>query len=153
MSYQAWRCNSQQTLKLFCDQAQKLFEEHKYVTFRWAVGEDRSYDQNALFHVWLTEYAAHLINKNKKDISPGELAGMKRIAKREYYLDTGDAFMVHKIVNPRTGDTKTDYTSSKDWKRGEMFNVLTWLQLRAANDGLVLESKGEFNKLQREQAA
>lgn len=151
MSGQAWRCNSEPTLKLFYEHAKKLFDEHKYVTFRWSVGADRSYDQNALFHVWLTEYAAHLLSRNKSDIGPAELAGMKRTAKAAYYRETGADFMVHKIKNFFTGEERTDYTSSKNWKRGEMFDVLTWLQGKAAQDGLVLESKGEFHKLQREQ--
>ena len=58
--------------------------------------------------------------------------------------------MIHEVVNPRNGDTKKDYTSSARWLRGEMFLVLTWMQMIAAEDGLILEAKGQFSKLQRE---
>jgi hypothetical protein len=77
---------------------------------------------------------------------------MKRHMKRMCYLENGWKFMVHEVVNPAdTEQRKLDFTSSTDWKRGEMFDFLSWAQMKAAHDGLILESKGEFNKLQREQ--
>ncbi len=152
MSGQSWTTNSEATLTNFIANARKLYDEHKYLTWPMPrIGPDRSLDQNALFHVWLTEYAAHLSRIDKRDVCKGLLAGMKRATKGRYYAHTGESFMVHTITDPLTGRTRKDYTSSKDWKRGEMFAVLTWLQMEAANDGLVLESKGEFNKLQKEQ--
>lgn len=131
-----------------------LFEEHKYLSLVVRIGTDRSLDQNALFHVWHTEYAAYLLSKDKRNVTRGELEGVKRITKKNYYNETGLAHMVHRVVNPFNPEqSKLDYTSSADWKQGEMFDFLTWLQMKAAGDGLVLESKGEFNKLQKQQRA
>ena len=149
---QAWTTNSESTFSAFITNARKLYDEHKYLTWPAPrIGPDRSLNQNSLLHVWLTEYAAHLARVDKRDVCKGLLAGMKRATKGRYYAYSGESFMVHTITDPLTGRSKQDYTSSKDWKRGEMFAVLTWLQMEAANDGLILESKGEFNKLQREQ--
>lgn len=130
-----------------------LYEKHKYVTLSPRIGPDRSLNQNSLFHVWCTEYAAHLLGKDKKQVTKGELAGMKRQAKRMYYAETGSPWMVHEVVNPKNqSERKKDFTSSADWKQGEMFLVLTWLQVKGAEDGIVLESMGEYQKLQREAA-
>ena len=146
--------NSPGSLVLFGIFAKRLFLERKYITFTWRIGEDRSLDQNALFHVWCTEWAAFLLSKHKKTVTREELAGMKKIVKREFYLERGYSWLVMRPVNPRTQEQgQAEYSSSADWKLGEMFEVLTWVQLRAAHDGLILESKGQFNKLQREQIA
>lgn len=149
-----WTVNSEQTKAAFKAQVDRWWDEHKYLTFDAPrVGPDRSIPQNSLFHVFLTEYAAHLTPCHPKEVTAGMLEGIKRSVKGMYYSETSDAFMVHKVYCPLTKRQKTDFTSSKSWKRGEMFNVLTWLQCHAAERGCILESKGEFSKLQREQNA
>lgn len=144
--------NSEHSLNAFLVNARALFEKHKYVTFPAPrIGPDRSLDQNALMHLWLTEYAAHLAKCDKREVTPGMLEGIKRTMKGGFYSYTNAAYMVHTVKCPKTGREKNDYTSSKSWKKGEMFDFLTWLQLQASYDGCVLESKGEYAKLQREQ--
>jgi hypothetical protein len=151
---ESWVINSDHSEAAFIANVKKLRAEHKYITYSAPrIGADRSIDQNALFHVWATEYAAFLLKKSKKEVSSGELDGMKRIIKREYCRAHPNHFMVHEIVNPRTGETKKDYTSSANWKSGEMFMVLEWMQMQAAHDGLILESIGQYAKFQREQNA
>jgi len=145
--------NSAHATLAFATIVRTLFAEYPYITFSWRFGEDRSIDQNSLFHVWLTEYAAHLLKKDKKQVTKGEVEGMKRHVKKTYYHQTGYAFLVHEIVNPKTPEQKRrEFTSSSDWKVPEMFEFMTWLQMMAANDGLVLESKGQYQKLQKENA-
>lgn len=143
--------NSIQSLQAFLAMLPGLFEQHKYITFSWRIGKARSLDQNALAHVFFTEYAAHLLRKDKRDVTKGEVEGMKRHAKREYYRETGYPWLIHTVVNPATGQTKKDFTSSKSWKKGEMMDFLSWLQMKAANDGLILESKGEYAENLRKQ--
>jgi len=145
--------NSAPSLLAFNKNVEKLFSKHRYLTFSAPrIGADRSLNQNALFHVWCTEYAAYCASITKKEVSKGLLVGMKRIVKKRFTSSHPHCYgwMVHEVINPFTGETKKDYTSSADWKKGEMFLVLTWLQMLAAEDGLILESKGEFAKLQRE---
>jgi hypothetical protein len=142
--------NSLPSLVAFIAFVKELLGQWKYVTFTWRIGEDRSLDQNALMHVWCTEYAAFLLTKDKRAVSKPELEGMKRWAKKCYYAEFGYPWMVFAPIHPKTKEEGAiQYTSSKDYKQGEMFQFLTWLQMTAANDGLVLESKGEFNKLQK----
>jgi len=154
MKQETFTVNSATSAMAFYRFVQTLFAEHKYLTFSWRIGEKRSLDQNALLHVWLAEYAAHLLGKDKKSVTRGELEGMKRHAKRMYYLETGFPWLVHEVVNPaKPAERKRDFTSSKTWKRGEMYLFLTWLQMKAATDGLILESRGEYAELQRKEAA
>lgn len=151
ISEEGWTVNSEHTYTAFVATVKKLWLEKKYLTFSPPrIGPDRSIDQNSLFHVWLTEYAAHLLNKDKKQVVPGEVEGMKRFAKEQYYLEYKYPWMVHKVICPKTGRNKTDYTSSKKYGRNDMYYFLCWLQGLAAQDGLVLESKGEHEKIHRE---
>ena len=141
--------NSDPTWRLTVDKLLALYEKHKYVTIDYRLGEDRSLDQNSLFHVWLTEYAAYLLRKDKRDVLKGEVEGMKRAIKGGFYKETGRIWMIHEVINPKNPDQrKRDFTSSKTWKVPEMFELLTWLQATGINDGIVLESKGQFKKLQ-----
>lgn len=152
MSGEGETVNSEHSWKAYVVIARAYYDKYKYVTFpKPRIGRDRSLDQNALFYVWLTEYAAHLLKVDKKSVRKGVIEGMKRTVKKEFYLETGQSFMIHEVHSPLTGERKRDYTSSGDWKVGEMFMVLTWLQMFAANDGVVLESIGQYEKFKREQ--
>lgn len=145
-----WVINSDHTELAFISHVKRLYQEHKYITFNAPrIGKDRSLDQNSLFHVWATEYAASLLKKTTKQVEKGELAGMNRIIKKRFNATHPNNFMVHDVIDPFTGDSKRDYTSSGTWKTGEMYMVLEWLQLYAANDGVILESTGQYEKLQR----
>ena len=148
--------NSEKSLFDFFEKVRVLFYEHKHITFsKPRIGESRSLSQNALFHVWCTEYAAFCTGVDKKNIDYGVLSGMKRISKRYFLLDNPHCskWMTMDIVNPFTNEAKKDYTSSASWKSGEMFMFLEWLQNHAAKNGLILESKGEFASKQRRQQA
>lgn len=153
MAGESFTINSITSLSAFRKYTEDLFKEHGYITFSAPrIGADRSMDQNALLHVWITEYLALKLKKDKRDVSEGEKEGMKRIIKKEF-TSTHPAcyqWMVYLVINPLTGYSRKDYTSSKSWKRGEMYLVLTWFQMVAADEGIILESKGQFNKLQRE---
>ena len=149
---EAFTINSPTSRLAFNTYVDKLYSEHKYITFSAPrIGADRSHSQNALFHVWATEYVAYRLNKNKKDVSKGELNGMKIIIKQRYAAAHPDSFnwITESVVNPFNLKVKKGYTSSSDWKKGEMYLVLTWFQMVAAEDGLILESRGEFARLQR----
>jgi len=143
--------NSEISCAAFARWAHEKWKEHKYLTFVFRAGVERSLDQNALFHIWLSLYAAHLGKIDHRNVSEEMIEFMKRKAKHLYYLQTGSDWLVKTLVNPRTGAKgKPYYRSSAEYKTGEMFQLLTWLQNTAANDGLVLESKGQYQKLQKE---
>ena len=145
-----WTIDSDHTEAAFFARAKALRAEHGCITYTAPrLGKDRSHDQNSLFHVWCTEYAAHLLNKTKKAVTKGELEGMKFMVKKRFNAQHPNNFMIHDVVDPFTGKSKKDYTSSADWKVGEAFMVMEWLQLFAANDGLILESLGQYEKLKR----
>ena len=153
MAGEAWVINSESSKKAFIANLEKIYAEHPYITYAAPrIGADRSLGQSALMHVWCSEWIAHKLGKHYKSVESNELAGMKRTVKKLYYISNPDAhWMIHTITDYSTGATRKDYTSSADWTTGEMFSVLEFMQNTAANDGVVLESKGKFAKLQREQ--
>lgn len=140
--------NSDLSMRAFCVFAENVFREKKFITFSWRIGEKRSVDQNALFHLWLTELACHFAKCGKKEVSAGMLEGLKRTVKGLYYREHPDVWMIHDIKCPLSGRSKKGFTSSASWKRGEMFMVLSWLQMFAAENGCVLEARGEYKILQ-----
>lgn len=146
--------NSTVSRQAFNKWVDDLQRDHGYITFSAPrIGADRSLDQNSLFHAWLTEYVAYRLKIDKREVSKGLLQGMKDMVKRNYTAAYPDSYqwMVFEVVCPIDQQvTRKDYTSSKDWKKGEMFQVLTWFQMTAAQDGCILESKGQFEKAQRE---
>jgi hypothetical protein len=143
--------NSPTSLVAFASFVASLFRDKKYLTFTWRIGQDRSLDQNALLHVWLTIYAAYLLGKDRRVVTEAELEGIKKTAKRRFYAETGASWVVIQPIDPFTGELLNPVLrSSKNYTREEMFHFLTWLQMTAAGDGLVLESKGQYAKLQRE---
>lgn len=143
--------NSIITRDFFHKFVDEIYEKNKYVTFSWRIGADRSLSQNSLLHVWLTEYAAFILNVDKKSIEGAHLNGIKRRSKKQFYNETGHAWMLSEVYDFSNGSMSKVFASSKDYKTPEMFEFLTWLQHVALHDGCVLESKGEFNKLQRSQ--
>jgi len=149
---EAWVLNSDTSKKAFIANVEKLYDEHKYLTYGAPrIGADRSLGQNALLHCWLTDFGCHLAKCHYTQFTDGMMEGIKKTMKGLFYREYPYEWMVHEVVCPLTKRKKTDYTSSSKWKQGECFLVLTWLQNFAATQGCVLESKGEFQKLQREQ--
>lgn len=148
----AFTINSKHSLTAFYKYAGDLFHEHKFITFdKPRIGKDRSLSQNALLHVFLATYCAHLLKKDRRTLSEAELEGMKLSAKARFYGATGHSWMVVQAKSPRNGKEKQVYRSSAKYLKGEMFEFLTWLQAEAANDGLILEAIGEFQRLLKEQ--
>ncbi|WP_020209020.1 hypothetical protein [Gilvimarinus chinensis] len=149
---QSFRINSEHTWNCFVANARALYDEHKFITFPAPrIGADRSLDQNALFHVWAREFAAYMMRCDVRDVTENQLEVTKKRLKRTFYGATGNAWMVYEETCPLTKRVEKGFTSSKSWGRGEMFEFLTWLQWIAGERGCLLESKGEYAKLQREQ--
>ena len=130
-----------------------MWEQHKFLTFSEPrIGPDRSLTQNNLLHLWATDCWFYYQSLPKGKIQPDEMESIKRSLKKRCYGETGWQWMIHEIVDVFSGAKKKDFKSSADYSRGEIFQFLTWLQMRCAQDGLILESKGKFAKNQREQS-
>lgn len=150
---ESFRANSEASWEAMVKWLRGYYDKHGWITVAQPrIGKDRSLDQNSFLHVALTEYAAHLLRKDKKQVTKGELAGMKRHAKGQFSAQHPDCqnWMIHVVTNPATGQTKKDYTSSKDWKRVEMTFFLDWLIATAAGDGLIIEARGDYAKYKEE---
>lgn len=149
---ESFTANSKTTRAMYHRQVDQWIDEHKYVTFPPPrFGLDRALTQSALFHVWLTEIAAFLTPCHKKEVTVGMVEGTKKTIKGMFYQHTQYEWMVHEVKCVITKREKKDYTSSASWKRGEMFEVLNFMQMWSATIGLVLESKGEHARLTKKQ--
>lgn len=144
--------NSAETLRDYLEYAVQIYTHYRYVVFQKVkIGKLRTLPQNALFHVWLREFIAQKLKKKPREVEPCEVAGIKRTVKKIAYVHTRAAFLHHEIMDYETGEKKRDYTSSADWSRGEMYQVLSLFQMFAAEQDVILESVGEFQRLQEEE--
>ncbi|MGY0399241.1 MAG: hypothetical protein ACWIPH_04765 [Ostreibacterium sp.] len=158
---QLFTVNSESSLTAYQKWCAEQYENNHYLTFPAPrIGADRSLDQNALFHVWCGEVAAHFLGISRRLVDRGAIDGVKRTIKKSFYQVHPETYewMIYTVRCPIAGAEKKDFTSSSRWKTGEMFMVLEWMQFWAADieiDSrpvpLILESKGEFAKKQREQ--
>jgi len=147
-----YKCDSVLTKEAYKAQVDRWFDEYHYITFPPPrFGVDRSIDQNSLFHMWLTDIAAFLTPCHKKQVTKEMREGTKRTIKGMYHQYSQAPWMICVIHCSITKRQKNDYTSSADWKRGEIFLVLNFMQMWAATIGLILESRGEHAALTRKQ--
>ena len=57
MSGEGWTVNSDDKLAGFLGHAKELYQKHKYVTFKWTTGQQRTNEQNAAMHLWFEQVA------------------------------------------------------------------------------------------------
>ncbi len=143
----AFKVNSDYTLAAYFKNVREMYDECKNLRATCEKWSNKTILQNGLFHVWLREWIAHRLRKDMRDVTKSELAGIKRTTKKIFYRAYGYAWMIHEITDYDTGLIKKDYTSSGDWAKGEMYLMLNFLQMVAAEQGCVLEAKGEYKNL------
>lgn len=128
----------------------ELFDKEKYVTFTWSTGPLSSMPQKALLHIWLRTTVSRLVKCAEKDVSVEEVESLKRTLKAYFYHETAAEWMMtqmRELVPPYR--TRSEYSSSSKWTRGQMYEFLTWFQMWAANRGIVLESSGEYAEMRK----
>ena len=112
---------------------------------------ERSLSQNALLHAWFREYAGYLLSKEVKFVEAKEINYMKITAKRTCYAETHWDWLIEERRDLFTKERSSGLTSTKSWSKGQMYRFMEWLQAFASvRDGLILEAKGEFEKLKQE---
>jgi hypothetical protein len=131
----------------FFGEFQAVWQENKWLKVEWSDGSDRrtSMPQKALVHIWLRTYAAFLLKKPTKEVIEEEVELMKKHAKHEFYEETGESFAVARIIDPWHPDKeRMVLTSIAKWDPGQCYMFMNWLQNKAGQQGLLLESKGEY---------
>lgn len=144
-----WVINSPERLRYFMEAIPKQWDEAKYLKVTVREGKARTLDQNSLFHVWSRQYCAFVLQKHEKLISDAEHEAMKLTLKRHFYAAERNPWMLCTVTDYFTKETKRDYVSTTRLERGEMFMFMEWIQNKAAEQGLLLEAKGEFAELSK----
>lgn len=152
MSGEKWTIANEHQLEAFIKNVRELYKKNKRLVYpKPEIGFGRSLSQNALFHVWVKEYAAFLTNTNPNLVPTALVEGTKRGLKHAFYAETGQEWMKVEMVNALTGQKKNDFASTSNLAKGNMFMFMEFVQKKAAEDGLMLESKGDYEKFQKEQ--
>ena len=110
----------------------------------------RSLDQNALLNIWARDYATHPLKKKPTD---EQQEAMRITLQRACYAALKYDWLIEDTKDLFTGSVKKQRRSTTKFGKGEMTMFLDWIQHRAAEDGLVLEAKGEYLELSRSQVA
>ena len=136
-----------------------LRKEHPYLIVKYPrFGEQRSLTANSLLHVWIRDAAAFYLSKPLDEVTDLDMDAMKISLKVHCLLDNPNfkEYLIVDLPDPMGKKCETDigqqrYASSKHWGRDGMHHIMTWFQIRAAFDGLTLESKGKFKERQLSQ--
>ena len=151
MTGESWTINSEHSKVAFIKYVDRMYEEHKYITFAAPrIGADRSLSQNALSHVWFN-YCDKMLTDQVGD--------NRRYCKLHFGVmimrgeDEKFRALYDKAIKPFDYETKLqimDYWPVTSlMSREQMYRFLTAFQMHfASNRGLVLESRGEFKKFQ-----
>ena len=116
----------------------------KWVATRYRA--TRSMSQNALFHVWVGQFACHLLNKDKA--TPKDMEDMKNTLQGHCYQQTSWEWLIEIPLDLFTGAEKPPKRrSTTKLDKGEMHMYMNWVQAQAADRGLILESTGEYAEL------
>lgn len=145
--------NSQQSFDRAVGDLYAMYDEHKFLSVEITPGSERTskQSQKALAHIWFREYAAYLLKAPAKTLDKEIVEAFKEKAKKCFYADTGEKWIVVEVPDLwGPNEAKLVAKSMSEWSPGEAFQFLSWLQAKAADDGLILESKGEY--AQRQQA-
>lgn len=147
---QYWQVSNQEQLTNLIEFQTQALLAGKHLTYKIGKPESaRSQSQNALFQVWAREYACHLLNQHK--VTEEQQEDMKYTLQRHCYAEMGWDYLISRNADLFTGEEKPARAPTKRFGVGEMHQFLNWVQMKAANDGLILESKGEYKELQEAQ--
>ena len=111
----------------------------------------RTMDQNALYWLWVTEFARFLLDRHK--ISEREKQDMHYTLQRRCYAATQWEWLISHETDLISGESKVARRSTTKFQKGEMTAYMEWVQIAAADRGLILESQGEYQDLQVAQNA
>lgn len=137
--------NSARSLEGLVEKIHELYGGGNYLVFSWRSGKKSSMSQKALVHIWFRQYVAHLYRKSIKSVTDTDMESIKRSAKIQFYQETNEPWMVERITDPFHPDkSRLEVTSIADWEPWQCHAFMNWLQTRAAQDGLILESMGEY---------
>lgn len=144
---QYWSLDTEEKREFFMAHVGQMLLAGKtpWVKFE-APKQKRSIDQNSLFQKWAREYAGHILKKS--EVTEAEHDAMKYTLQRHCYAETGWDYLLGEKRDLFTGEVKPDRAHTSDFGVGQMHQFLNWVQARAANDGLMLESLGEYKELQ-----
>jgi hypothetical protein len=113
----------------------------------------RSLDQNALFQKWARTFAAHVFKVKESEVTDTQHEAMKISLQRKCYAQTGWKFLIVHYPDAFGGESKPQRAPTSKMEKGELHSFLDWVQMFAAEDGLTLESLGEYADLQERQVA
>lgn len=125
--------------------------EHGKCSMKLTKGDRRRLSQNNLFQHWARKYAAFIKGCDPKSIDEQTHERTKTGLKLRCYLNTGWRFMVNSFKDDSCSEPYLVPKSSAELEVGEMFSFMEWLQVYAAEQGLILESQGEYLKRQEAQ--
>ena len=146
---ESFTVNSDHSYTAYCKYVRDMFDKHHHITFsKPRIGKDRGLNSNALSHVWYN-YADKMLSY--------QTGTARRYCKLHFGVpilraeDVTFMGMYDKTIRPFQYELKLEimdyWPVTSLMSRDQMTRYLTAVQVHyAANEGLVLESKGEFQR-------
>lgn len=125
----------------------ELRKKYGRVKIDFTTGKSNSWDQKALFHVWLREYYRQKYNKNPSTDEEKKFKWEVKI----YAYTQGLHFMSESSYSSFLNKEMPRLVSVAKLSTGEMYQLMNFTQMIAAQEGIILEAKGEYKKLKESQ--
>lgn len=106
-----------------------------------------SLGQKALFHIWCREIASHLMSIDYSQVTEDHEESVKASVKKAAYTHNRWAWLIYTKRDVFTCQEKKDYKSVGSLAIGEMYMLMEFTQMLAAEKGLILEAVGEYKRL------
>lgn len=108
-----WRVNSRETLAAFIEFAERSYQDHGFVTFKWEFGDQRTRQQNKAMWVYLSRIAKEMDDRG---------LDMKQVLKQEVAIRPTKQLVKEYMWNP-VQKLVTGETSSTRLKRQQIDEV------------------------------
>lgn len=108
-------------------------------------------EQRSLFHIWVRQMAAKAFHAKKP--TEQQQYAMKVWLLKQCYAETGWPWLIVRVPDQETGEIFVARASTELFDRGQMHQLMSWVQRMAADRGQILESIGEYQELQAAQNA
>ena len=135
---QDWTANSDESFKNFTAHAEALYKEHRYVTFKWSTGRQRSALQNKALHKYC-EMLAEALNDRGLDMTVvlshhPEISWTKEAVKEKLWRPVQEAMLNKKST---TKADRNEYSKVYDQLNKHLIDrhgvSVPWPEKRGAN--------------------
>ena len=139
---ESFKVNSKKTGQNCVEWVKFLCERYNYFHLYLKTDNKRTIDQNSLLHQWLSDWI-----RQKSGYKPAKIhvEQLKRSLKQQAYLE-GMHYTLDSYTCMITRGNRKRWRSTAEYSVAELTQFLDYIQYLAAEQGVILEAKGDYKR-------